>query len=250
MKEGDIIILIGPRGKFVVKVAGGMQKISGLGVVDASRLLDAKFGGRIQIADQEYIVLRPSLADTLETLKRKAQIVIPKDSYQIIGSCDIRSGSIVVEGGAGSGALTIALANFVAPNGKVTTYENRNDFAEFAKKNLERAGVDALVEFKVRDITTGIDERSVDAVVVDIPEPEKMVAHARAALRPGGYFAGYVPTMNQVERLVAELKEHEFSEIKTTETLQREIVVGEGAVRPSFDMLGHTGYITVARKLI
>jgi len=128
--------------------------------------------------------------------------------------------------------------------------ENRQDFADFARKNLERFGMEDLVEFRIRDMTEGMEEKEIDAVVVDIPNPHEVVAHAKGALRPGGYFAGYVPTMNQVERLVAELKEHDLAEIRTTETLLREIVAGKGAVRPSFEMLGHTGYITVARKLL
>ena len=63
-----------------------------------------------------------------------------------------------------------------------------------------------------------------------------------------GHFCSYSPTMNQVEKTVKTLRKHNFIEIKTFETLQREIVVGERGVRPSFDMLGHTGYLTFARK--
>ncbi|MCG2827175.1 MAG: tRNA (adenine-N1)-methyltransferase, partial [Thermoplasmatales archaeon] len=105
------------------------------------------------------------------------------------------------------------------------------------------------VEIKLGDVTESIDEKNADAVILDIPNPWDAVKNAYNALKVCGHFCSYSPTMNQVEKTVKTLK-HDFIEIKTFETLQREIVVGEGGVRPSFDMLGHTGYVTFARKIL
>ena len=250
IKSDDLVTLIGPRGKFIVKVTEEMQNVKGLGVVDTSKIIDRNYGDEVEIADQKYIVLTPSISDKIELLHRKAQIILPKDAFQLIGMCNISSGSIVIEGGAGSGALTMVLAHFVAPSGKVTTYDNREDFANIAKNNLRNAGLDKYVDIVIGDAADGFSEGNVDAVVLDIPQPWVAAEHAWNALKPGGYFAAYVPTTNQVERFVKTLKEHRFIEIRTIENLQREMVVGEGGVRPSFDMLGHTGYTTVARKIL
>jgi tRNA (adenine57-N1/adenine58-N1)-methyltransferase len=245
-----MVTLTGPRGKFIVKISGEMQNVKGLGVVDTSRFIDKQYGDEVEIADQIYMVLMPSLMDKIETLHRKAQIILPKDAFQLVGMCNVSSGSVVIEGGAGSGALTMVLAHFVAPSGKVITYDNREDFSRIARKNLEHAGLLQYVEFKIGDAADGFSEKSVDAVLMDIPEPWDAVEHAWNALKPGGYLAAYVPTTNQVERFVHCLKEHHFIEIRTVENLQRELVVSDGGVRPSFEMLGHTGYSTVARKIL
>lgn len=250
IKIGDLVTLVGPKGKFVISITGEMQSIKDLGVVDTSKCIDNQYGFELQIADQEYMVLSPSILDKLDAVKRKAQIILPKDAFQIVGMCDISSGSTVIECGAGSGAMTIVLAHFVAPSGKVITYDNREDFINIARSNLINAGLENYVEFRLGDVSAGFSEQNVDAIILDIPQPWLAVEHSLAALKPGGFFAAYVPTTNQVEKFVATLKKHRYVEIKTIETLQREIVVGEGGVRPSFDMLGHTGYTTFARKIL
>ncbi len=154
-----------------------------------------------------------------------------------------------MEGGTGSGALTILLANAVRPKGKVISYEKRDDFAKIAKKNLTNAHLSDYVNIKKGDITNTIDERNVDAVVIDIPNPWDAVKNALKALKLGGYIASYSPTITQVERTVKAMRECGFSGVKTLETLQREIVVGKRGVRPSFETLGHTGYVTFGRKV-
>ncbi|MBU2564946.1 MAG: methyltransferase domain-containing protein, partial [Candidatus Thermoplasmatota archaeon] len=197
--------------------------------------------------------------------------ILPKDSSLIAFYCDVKNGDVIIEGGVGSGALTIALANLVRPDGKIISYELRKDFADFAKKNIENAGLGEYVEIRIGDVTESIDEKDADAVILDIPNPWDAVSNAYSALKICGHFCSYSPTMNQVERTVKILRfygktqsvfpeilgkrkafsviKHNFVGIKTFETLQREIVVGERGVRPSFDMLGHTGYVTFARRI-
>ena len=246
----DSVVLIDEKGnRILLTVKNEVKKIKGLGVYNPGELIGKNLGDSITIGDREFLILFPSIFDKLSTIERKAQIILPKDGLFMIYYCDIKSGDTVIEGGAGSGSLTILLANSVRPKGKVISYEKRDEFAIQARKNVESADLKDFVEIKKGDVTQEIAESNVDAVVLDIPNPWDAIQNTSDALKIGGHVASYSPTMNQVERTVLELKKWGFAEIKTIETLQREIVVGERGTRPSFDMLGHTGYVTIARKI-
>jgi len=243
------ILLDGEGRKHLVPSAEGPAKVDGLGVIDTSKL-EEHVGGVARIAGKAFIVLRPSLRDRLETLNRKAQIVGAKDAASILLNCDLNAGDIVVEGGAGSGALSMVLAQIVSPGGKVITYEIREDFAAVSRGNMERAAAFGNVEVKIADIRQGISERDVDAVVLDIPDPWEAVAHAWTALRPCGHFASFSPNMEQVKETCAALGRQPWVEVRTLELIERQLEVRPEGVRPSFAPLGHTGYLTFARKVL
>ena len=154
-----------------------------------------------------------------------------------------------VEGGAGSGALSIVLLHLLRPGGRLVTYELRQDHAELAGSNVQRAGLSEDHEIRLGDVATDLEERDVDAIVLDVPEPWKAIPLGREALKAGGRMVSYSPTVGQVERTHDALKEARMSQVRTFEVLERELVVGSGGTRPAFDMLGHTGYMTVARKM-
>ena len=253
VKSGDRVVLLAEDGrKFAVLVEAGARRVDGIGVLDPSSLAGSAFGAVTKIGNRRFIVLWPSVLDRIETLHRKAQIILPKDAAHIILDCDISAGKTVVEGGAGSGAMTTALAAAVRPGGKVVTYDIRAEYLRQARHNIEQAGMTDTCEFKEADITApgAIAERGVDAVVLDIPEPWNSADNAWEALRPCGHFACYTPTVNQVEQTVRALWERRFIEIRSVETLQREMTVVEKGIRPSFEMLGHSGYLTFARKVL
>ena len=105
------------------------------------------------------------------------------------------------------------------------------------------------MDIKTGDVTESIAEKDVDAVVLDIPNPWEAVENTLTSLKSGGHVACYSPTMNQVERTVKTMREFAFAHIRTIETLQRDIVVGERGTRPGFDLLGQTGYVTIGRKI-
>jgi tRNA (adenine57-N1/adenine58-N1)-methyltransferase len=182
-------------------------------------------------------------------LERKAQVINQKDIPLILYHGNISNAKLIIEGGAGSGFLSCALASTIRPPGKVVTYEIREDFAKLARRNLETLDLGDVCNIKIADITKGIEEREADTVVVDIPNPQDCVAHAYKCLRPGGVFISYVPNMNQIEACVQAMEEAGFSNVSTIETLQRNIVVTDGGTRPDFSMLGHTGYITIGHKI-
>ena len=253
VKSGDRVILLGEDGrKFAILVEPGARRVDGLGVVDPSGLAGAAIGGKTTVGNRRFLVMRPSILDRIDTLDRKAQIILPKDSAHILLECDISAGKAVVEGGAGSGAMTTALAWAVRPGGKVFTYDVRADYLRQARHNIERAGLSETCEFREADITApgAIAERGVDAVVLDIPEPWNAADNAWEALRPCGSFACYTPTVNQVEQSVRALRERRFIDVRAIEVLQREMIVVEKGIRPSFEMLGHSGYLTFARKVL
>ena len=249
--KNDTVVLIDTScKKFIIDTSGKTDKYKGVGVIDPSTLVGKKYGEQIEIGNKQFWILTPSLQDKLQGMKRQAQIILPRDAAHIIMNCSIESGNKVLEAGIGSGSLTIALANAIAPGGKVISYDKREDFIEHAMKNLKTAKLDKHITTKIKDVTKEIDEKELDAVILDIPNPWNAVSHAWKALKPGGYLCTYSPLISQVEKTVKEIEKHSFIEVKTFENIQREMIVSDRGTRPSFDMLGHTGYLTFARKVL
>jgi tRNA (adenine57-N1/adenine58-N1)-methyltransferase len=243
----EVVLLSGKGKKWRVPIGQGMQRIRGVGRLKTDGL-ERLVGREFEVEGDTYAVLEPSVRDVIDTIHRKAQIVQPKDSAYLAFHADLQAGDTVVEGGAGSGALTIALAHAVAPTGSVVTYEVRADFLEVARNNVEAAGYGGTVQFRERDIAQGIAEKKVNAIVLDVPEPWAVVDAAKRALRPAGHFASYSPTVEQMRETVLALRDKGFVDIWSVELLERRMEVGRGS-RPAFQMLGHTGYMTFGRRM-
>lgn len=248
--EGTRLVLVDEDGKkYLATAARGMVEVRRLGVVDGDRLCSSEFGDTLEVGGRRFVILRPSVRDLLSMIERRAQIVIPKDSFLIPLHLDICSGSRVIEGGVGSGALTIVLLKSVCPRGKVFSYELRRDHAEVARRNVEMAGLEGCWEVRVGDICEETLPGEVDAAVLDMPDPRCALENVVAALRVGGHVCCYVPNANQLEQVVNEMRRIGLSEVYSFETIQREMVVHEGGVRPSFETLGHTGYLSFGRRI-
>lgn len=246
---GDLVALADEEGQRVlVRAQGGAQKVKGVGILAGERLVGLRWGASFPHGSKTFRLLRPGIGDLTAGLARKAQIVLPKDASRILFECDVRAGARVVEAGIGSGALTSALAWAVAPTGMVHTYELREDFAEHAKRNLEESGLAAYVDVKVADVTKGIEERDVDAVVLDMPNPWDAVPAVRTALRGDGYFCAYTPLVSQVEQTQRALLDAGFFEVRTLEIVERPWVVHERGSRPEHTILAHTAFLTFARN--
>lgn len=248
---GDLVALADDDGnRTLVRAEGGAQKLKGVGILAPEKLAGMAWGARLDHGSKTFRLLRPSVADLTAGLARKAQIVLPKDASRILFECDVRAGARVVEAGIGSAALTTALAWAVAPTGRVHTYEIRQDFADWARANLEESGLAQHVDIKVADVAQGIAERDVDAVVLDMPNPWDAVPAAKEALRGDGYFCAYTPLVSQVEQVVQALLAHGFREVRTMEILERPWVVHERGSRPAHEILSHTAFLTFARKAL
>lgn len=249
--EGEIVALKhAGTPPIIVPLRRGPQRVGDAAVLDLTDQIGQAVGGSVEWVGTRYAVLRPSLSDLLSTMTRGAQIITPKDAAYLLLLAGIGPGDRVAEAGSGSGALTTVLAFAVGPTGQVVSFDRRPEALHLARQNLERGGLASRVSFRERDLlASGIEGSDYDAVVLDLPEPWGVLTSVRAALRNGGHVVTYTPTYNQLERTVRALREFRFDDVRSVELLERPLHVGEGGTRPAFEMLGHTGFLTVARKV-
>lgn len=194
--------------------------------------------------------VRPTLAEYVLEMPRGAQVIYPKDLGPILVLADVFPGAKVLESGVGSGALTMALLRAIGPTGHVTGYEIREDFAKRARQNVEGfLGPDVPLDIEIRDVYEGIALDDLDRILLDLPEPWRVVKHAEQALHAGGILLAYLPTIMQVARLREELEESGFGMVQTLEVLHRGWHIEGQSVRPDHRMVAHTGFLTVARLL-
>lgn len=220
-----------------------------LGVVDPARLRGLD-GQKTAVGGRPYLVLRPSILDFLQSLHREAQTIGPKDIASILLHADIRPGARVLEGGSGSGSLTVALARAVGSEGSIVSVDLREEALAAAQANVERAGLLTRVRFRQGDVRTDLGERDLDAVLLDLPDPWSAVSAAWTELAPCGHLGTFSPNMEQVKETVMAIRTKPFVDVRTIELIEREMEVREVGVRPSFAALGHTGYLTFARKVL
>ncbi len=196
-----------------------------------------------------YLAVRPTLSDFVLKMPRGAQVIYPKDLGPILMLADVFPGARILEAGVGSGALSMTLLRAGA---EVVGYELRSDFSEKAQSNVAAfLGADGLSRYRVeeRDVYEGIDEVDLDRVVLDLPEPWRVVKHAETALHAGGILVSYLPTIGQVAQLREELAQTRFGMTETIEVLQRSWHVEGPSVRPDHRMVAHTGFLTASRLL-
>ncbi len=196
-----------------------------------------------------FLCLELSFPDVWEFLQRGPQAIIQKDIGLILAKTGVNKKSRVVDAGGGSGSLCLSLANIC---GKVIVYENSKEHAAILKKNLALfesfSGVDN-VAVKEKDIYQGIDEKELDLITLDLPEPWKAVKHAENALRVGGYMAVYLPNVLQVQQFIESTRDTSVKVLETVELLERKWKIEPRIARPEFQMLGHTGFLSFCRKM-
>lgn len=245
----DVLLYLDRKRTFLVKVEKGKSFHTHRGFIQLDDLVGKNYGTCVTSSmGVEFVALKPTIRDYIFKIQRRTQISYPKDIALILIFSGVGPGSQVVEAGTGTGALTSALAFYVKPAGRVYSYEIRQEFSEIALKNLKRARLSEYVELKGKDITDGIGEEEVDAVVLDMATPWLVVPHAYSALKGGGVMVSFSPTIDQVVKTVEALKGNGFVAIETVESLMRKMQIERGKTRPQTLMTGHTGYITFARK--
>jgi tRNA (adenine57-N1/adenine58-N1)-methyltransferase len=249
---GDLVELVSPTNKvYLIRLKAGEKLHTHRGIVNHNDLIDIPWGSRVDThLGSPFFLLQPSLNDILRETRRNTQIVYPKDIGFILVMLGIGPGSIVVEAGTGSGALTTALAWAVGKEGRVYSYEIRPDIQSLARKNLEQLGLEERVILKQRDIAEGFDEEGVEALFLDLPNPHEYLAQVRQALQPGGFFGSILPTTNQVTRLLSTFHTNGFAFTEVCEIMLRYYRANADRLRPTDRMVAHTGFLIFARCLL
>jgi tRNA (adenine57-N1/adenine58-N1)-methyltransferase len=250
-REGDQALLIDrKRRQYMQTLRHGGRFDTHFGVLAHDDLIGRESGCRVQVGSQRVLALKPTLAEFIVESPRVTQIIYPKDVGAILVYGDIFPGARVLEAGLGSGALTLSLLQAVGPVGLVRVYELHQETVDKALRVMARRGpLPPTLDVRQGDVYKGIAETELDRIVLDVPEPWQVVAHAARALVPGGVFLSYLPTVLQVHHLCETLYAHpEFDQVETFEVLLRPWHVSKRSVRPVHRMVGHTAFITTARK--
>ena len=250
IKKGDLVLLYhDDKSNFLLK-AEEKTLHTDKGFIKLETLIDKNFGDKVETnMGTPYYLIKPYLNELIMKVKRKTQILYPKDIGMILTKTHIFPGAKVIESGIGSGALTTALANFVRPNGKVYSYERNEEFLENARKNLEKNGLAEYVEFNYLEVTDEYPQKEVDFVMIDIGSQWELIDAARKSLKGGHRLATICPTFEQLTRTVFTLEEKGFINIETMEILVRKILVRRGKTRPEQRMPSHTGWLVFATKI-
>ena len=257
-REGDRVQLTGPKGRLhtvTLREDGELHTHQGvlrhrdlIGLPDGSVLANS--------SGHEYLALRPLLRDFAMSMPRGAAIIYPKDAAQIVMQADIFPGATVIEAGVGSGALSLSLLRAIGSDGKLVSFERREDFADVARGNVEtffggtpdtwRVVVGDLLEALPNEAEPG----SVDRVVLDMLAPWECIDVVADALTPGGVVLCYVATATQLSRVAEYIRATGlFTEPDASETMVRGWHVEGLAVRPDHRMVAHTGFLITARRL-
>ena len=256
IKENDLIFLIlDEKRRWLVQVKSGDNFHTHKGIIEFDDIIGKNFGSVVfsqplKTQGYKFYVLKPLPSDYILHMTRKTQIIYPEDAGLILLYTGIGPGSIVIEAGCGSGALTCILGNFVRPKGHIYSYDIREKSLKRAKLNVKRAKLDDFVSIQYGDILNDdLKLENVDAVVLDMATPWNAIEKVLNYLKFSGSLVSFSPTIEQVKKTVSAMKINGFIEVNTYELIKRRIQVKENATRPEVRMIGHTGYLTFGRKL-
>ena len=256
IKENDLIFLVlDQRRRWLIPVKSGGSFHTHKGIIEFNDIIGQSYGIVVFSKPYEqqgykFFVLKPLPSDYVVHMARKTQIIYPEDAGLIILYTGIGPGSIVIEAGCGSGALSCILGNFVRPSGHVYSYDIRQKSLKRAKINVEQANLQDFISIQYGDIL--IDELShvkVDSIVLEMPQPWKANTRVKNYLKLSGTLVSFSPTIEQVKKTTESLRRNDFFEVNTYELIKRKIQVKENATRPEIRMIGHTGYLTFGRKI-
>jgi tRNA (adenine57-N1/adenine58-N1)-methyltransferase len=254
-QDGEQVLLIDTRGKrHLVFLRKSETFHSDRGWIPHDGIIGQSEGSWVRSSmGLRHLAVRPTLGEYVLEMPRGAQVIYPKDLAIISFWADIYPGCRVLEAGMGSGALTLTLLRAVGPEGHVVTFEQREEFARRALANIHmRVGEVSNLSVRLRPVEDGLaDEQPVDRVVFDLPEPWKLTDAVARVLRPGGILLSYVPTIIQSQQISEALRrDRAWALVETFETLMRPWNIEGLSVRPFHRMVAHTGFITIARRVL
>lgn len=249
---GELALLLDPEGKRYLVTLGEHEVLHHhLGAVRHADVIGQPEGSYARSSQGRiFTAVRPRLLDYTLDMPRRSGIVYPKDAAHLLAWADIAPGMRVLESGTGSGALTLTLLRAVGERGQVIGYEQRRDFVELTLSNVRSfsGGSTGNLLLRERDIYDGIVDAELDRIVLDLPEPWRVVPHVPPNLRQGGWLAAYNPSIVQVQQFTDALRAtRQYVQLEMHEVLLRGWHVRGQAVRPEHQMVGHTGFVSVAR---
>jgi len=253
LREGDAVLLIDRKQRVYMRTLRPGSRVSVRGrPILAEALIGRPDGSTLRTERGEtFLVLRPTYAELIPHLPRRAQPIYPKDVGIVLLWGDIGPGMRVIEIGVGPGALTLGLLRALGTTGTLVSYERREEFAAAAQENVRRFhGPAPNWMVRVADAALGLVEIGVDRIVIDVPEPWTLLDSVATSLRAGGVLTCFLPTVLQVKQLVDSLTAHDgFAAVRTIETLLRHWDVSGRSIRPAHRMVAHTGFLVFARRL-
>ncbi len=249
IKEGETVHLTDNKISFFIKVQKGEIFGTHKGTINHDEILKRDYGDYIEThKGHKFQILKPTLYDIIMYgIKRRTQIIYPKDSAYITLKLGLKSGMKILESGIGSAALTIVMANALYPDGIIYAYEKEEKHIETAKQNLELAGFSDLVKIFHNDLSE-IKENDFDAAFIDVREPWHYIPKIKEVLKKGAPIGFLVPTVNQIIKLLESLNENDFIQIETLEILLRKYKSVPDRLRPEDRMVAHTGYLIFAKN--
>ena len=249
--HGSLALLVTEGEKrYLVRLQRGQRFHCHIGVIEHDALIGQPFGFvYASLTGRPCLLLEPTLADLMVRVKRATQVIYPKDAAWIVQRLGLRSGSVVLEAGTGSGALTTALAWTVAPGGKVITFEGNPEMRRLAEGNLRRFGLLDRVDLRAGYLEDATLTETADAAALDMREPWRCLDKVAALVKPGGALTCFLPTTNQVSRQIAALEDVGCADLRIEELLLRGYKPVPDRLRPEDQMIAHTGYVVSARLI-
>lgn len=250
LKKGDMILLRTSHGKRIrefITVVSDEDYHTDLGIIYMNDILQSSIGDTVQShKGHTFLIHRPRTPDFFRHAKRTGAPMMPKDIGMIIAYTGLNKNDVVLDSGTGSGILAMYLGSIAK---KVISYEIKEDFAEVARQNIINAGLDN-VEVRCGDIVEEVKnlDQAFDVITLDTMHSMKVIPHVINILQTGGYVATYSPFIEQTKEIRQSFGEAGFSDVVTLECIEREISFSDRGTRPSTARVGHTGFITIARK--